>query len=198
MAYGFPAPIDSSEADDEVESKARSAPGRMIPVKGGRSAARMVAGVVALLGACAHGTSLTATPPSGASAVGGGCGSTALYRGASPAWTKSAAAPSGLVQATAAQGRAAAFLFGYPLRAGHPDNPSNKILWVMRLPRAGTDLVISGHPLGRSAPVVTLQQPANSAPGEIYPSIVDMPTPGCWRLSLQWHGHTDSIDLPYQ
>jgi len=35
----------------------------------------------------------------------------------------------------------------------------------------------------------------HSAPG---PSIVDMPMPGCWHLSLAWGTHTDGIDLRWE
>lgn len=136
--------------------------------------------------------------PAGASAVAGGCGVTALYRGASPAWARSAAGPTDLVQATGTKGDVTAYLFGYPLRSGHPEDPANKILWVVRQPRDGSELTISGHLLGASAPAVSQQQPPDSSPGEIYPSIVDVPMPGCWEFTLQWHGHEDSVDLPYQ
>ena len=30
-----------------------------------------------------------------------------------------------------------------------------------------------------------------------YLSIIDLPQPGCWRLSLTWPGKTDTIDLVY-
>lgn len=29
------------------------------------------------------------------------------------------------------------------------------------------------------------------------PSIIDMPTAGCWQFTLRWSGHTDTVDLPY-
>ena len=70
-----------------------------------------------------------------------------LYTGASEAFTAPAAGPVDLVQATGHDGNAVAFLFGNPLRAGEPENPANKILWVMREPRGVSDLVITGHPL---------------------------------------------------
>jgi len=41
-------------------------------------------------------------------------------------------------------------------------------------------------------------QPANSGPGEIYPSIVDVPQPGCWRFDLSWSGHRATVYLEYQ
>jgi hypothetical protein len=146
--------------------------------------------------ACCSGPSPNAVP-TGASAVAGGCASTPLYRGASPAWTRNDGGPTSLLQATAHKGRAAAFIFGNPLRAGHPQNPDNKILWVVRLPREGSELTISGHPVGASAPTVTLTESANAGPGEIYPSIVDVPKPGCWQFALGWNGHEDTIELKY-
>jgi hypothetical protein len=93
---------------------------------------------------------------------------------------------------------AAGFLFGYPLRAGHPENPSNKILWVVGMPRNGSPLEIQVHPLNAAEPSVTVTQPANSSPGEIYPSIVDVPKPGCWHFDLAWSGHQASVDLMYE
>jgi hypothetical protein len=29
------------------------------------------------------------------------------------------------------------------------------------------------------------------------PSIVNLPTPGCWRLTLGWAGQVDTLDLRY-
>jgi hypothetical protein len=85
------------------------------------------------------------------------------------------------VQATARGGQVAAFLFGYPLRPGDPRDRANKILWVVRTPRDGSELLIHGHPLGTTTPVIDLRQPADSSPGEIYPSIVNVPEPACWQ-----------------
>lgn len=137
------------------------------------------------------------TVPIGAAGVDGGCGSTSLYSGASQPWASNAGAPADLVQATSQGGQVTAFLFAYPLRAGDPQNPSNKILWVVRQPREGSDLTITGHPIGQATPVVTVTQSADSGPGEIYPSIVNVEAVGCWHFTVQWNGHTDSIDLPY-
>ena len=91
----------------------------------------------------------------------------------------------------------AAYIWGYPLRAGHPETPSNKIMFVVRAPRGGSDLTITAHPLGAATPAVKVVQAANSGPGEIYPSIVDVPTAGCWTLDLAWGPHKATLDLPY-
>ena len=82
------------------------------------------------------------------------------------------------------------------LHAGHPSNPANKILWIVHTPR-GSQLVIRAHPLGRTRPLVTVRRPADSGPGSIYPSYVDVPRAGCWQITLRWSGGTDSLDLAY-
>lgn len=88
-------------------------------------------------------------------------------------------------------------LFGYPLRAGHrQDGRNNKILWEMRDSRDGKPLHLAARSPASGA-AVNLTREADSGPGEIYPSIVDVPTPGCWHMTLEWNGHTATIDLPY-
>ena len=32
----------------------------------------------------------------------------------------------------------------------------------------------------------------------IGPSEVDVPSPGCWRFSLSWAGHSDEMLVPYE
>ena len=143
---------------------------------------------------------MLASPAVAASGVPGGCGATPVVRGGEPEWLGDAGAhnnPKGLPYVVAAEQTAAGFIFGYPLRAGHPENPANKILWVVRLPRNGTTLEIKGHPLGTSKPTIEQSQPANSGPGEIYPSIVDVPQPGCWHFDLSWAGHQAAVELEY-
>lgn len=88
-------------------------------------------------------------------------------------------------------------LWGYPFRTGHP-SPSNKILGVVKEPRGGKDLSISVHPDGVTSPSAFVTRPADLSPGEIYPSVIDVPGgPGCWRLDLTWNGHSASVALPY-
>ena len=150
----------------------------------------------ALVGACGSDDSgANAAIPVGAHEVSGGCGSTQLYSGATESWATTG--PRDLVQATSHGGDAVAFLFADPLRAGEPENPANKVLWVVKQPRGGSDLVITGHPLGAATPDVSQSEAADSSPGEIYPSIVNVPSPGCWQFTLQWNGNTDTIELPY-
>ena len=49
----------------------------------------------------------------------------------------------------------------------------------------------------RGSAVTHYVKSADSSPGEIYPSIVDVPSPGCWHFTLSWAGHHDEIDLLY-
>lgn len=124
-----------------------------------------------------------------------------MVRGGVPAWVDVAGAqnnPDGLPYVVAIPPSAAGFIFGYPLRAGHPQSPTNKILWVVGLPRNGSPLEVSGRPLNATTPSIHQTQLADSGPGEIYPSIIDVPKPGCWRFDLSWAGNHTAVDLEYQ
>lgn len=132
--------------------------------------------------------------------VAGGCGATQVYKGGEPAWLNQAGAnnnPSFLPYAITTPANAAGFLFAYPLRAGNVSDPNNKILWVVGVPRDGSPLHIAGHPLSASRPTVDYSFPDNASPGEIYPSIVDVPAAGCWHFDLSWGPNETSVDLVY-
>jgi hypothetical protein len=124
-----------------------------------------------------------------------GCGGTPITRGTGPRWA-AGGAPT-LPYAVSRNGDVVGYLFGYPLSV-HRRTRSNKVLWVVRLPRDGHPLVVSGHPRGAAAPAVRVSFPANSSPGEIYPSIIDVPRAGCWQFTLAWGAHVDYIALPYR
>jgi hypothetical protein len=142
-------------------------------------------------------------PTAAAKPMGGGCGSTTVLTGGIPdTLIKSTGdnAPSGVPYAVARPATAAGFIFGYPLHVPSGEKgigSSNKILWVVGLQRTG-DLVIDGVPLGKSAPAVHYSFPPNSSPGEIYPSGVDVPEPGCWVFTLRFAGQTAQIELEYR
>jgi hypothetical protein len=120
-----------------------------------------------------------------------------------PDWTAPAFADSSpqfaanIPYAVSGKSSVVAVLFGYPLRAGVPRGRSNKILWIVRYPRKGTPLRIHAAPLAGSAHAVSSLWPADSSPGEIYPSLDNVPDAGCWRFTLRWNGHTDTIALRY-
>jgi len=142
-------------------------------------------------------TSRPATPTAIPVATSGGCGSTAAIRGAIPSWLDEAGGhnnPIGVPYVIAHPPQAAGFLFANPLRAGHPENPANKILWVVRAPRNGP-LTIDAHPLGAALPAIHVLQPDNSSPGNIYPSIIDVPTAGCWEFDLHWANSQAQLEL---
>jgi hypothetical protein len=145
------------------------------------------------------GRSGTASTRRVAAAVPSRCVPAAIRHGAPPRWTAAAWSSSSpdfrVPYALASGDAAAAFFFAPSLRAGHPQNPSNKVLWVVRLPRNGHPLQITAR-LGRNpSRVVHSLWPANSSPGEIYPSGVDLPVPGCWHLALAWGTHRASVDV---
>ena len=94
-------------------------------------------------------------------------------------------------------GRIDAIIWGNPLYSPSLVNRSNKILWVSKLPVGYTStLRISAQRMRGTqrigAPVT------RTVPGGPGPSIIDMPAAGCWRLSLVWSGHHDSLDLSYR
>jgi hypothetical protein len=119
-----------------------------------------------------------------------------LLSGALPTWTASASPPA-MIYVLGRHRQVAGFLFGFPLMAGHPEPQSDKILWVVRSDRHGAPLRLTGHPLNAATPVVRSSWPANSSPGNIFPSDIEVPAPGCWRFTLAWHRHTDTVDLWY-
>jgi hypothetical protein len=142
--------------------------------------------------------SASASPSAGAFA-GARCVPAPIHGGRPPAWTAAAwadSSPGFTVPYALASGDAAgAFFFAPRLRAGHPENPANKVLWIVRFPRNGHPLTITARPGADPSQVVRISRPADSSPGEIYPSYVDLPKPGCWRLSLAWGSHRARIDV---
>jgi hypothetical protein len=157
------------------------------------------AAVIALLLAACGGSGATSTSPRTAAASDARCVPAPVRTGPPPRWTAAAWADSSpgfrLPYSLASGDAAAAFWFAPRLRAGHPDNPSNKILWIVRSPRDGHSLEITARLAGDPSQVVRISRPPDSEPGEIYPSEVDLPTPGCWKLQLAWGTHRASIDV---
>ena len=146
--------------------------------------------------------SATLASDQGANANVETCLPTPVHRGAPPAWSATAwsdSSPGFTVPYTlASRDAAAAFFFAGALRAGHPTDPANKVLWVVRFPRDGHPLNITARLSTEPSNVVRISRPADSSPGEIYPSYVDLPKPGCWRLALAWGTHRASVDVQVQ
>jgi len=140
----------------------------------------------------------TTGPPTPApSTIAGGCGSTSILLGSLPDWATSAGVPGPSRFVMAHEGNLLGVLFGERLVAPPLTNgPSNKILWISREPRDGSSLTLSLTTPAAGAPV-TVTQPADSSPGQIYPSIVDVPVPGCWGVVAEWAGHRATLELSY-
>jgi hypothetical protein len=128
-----------------------------------------------------------------ASVPAASCGSP-VSTDALPTWARTGFSwdGSGMQHVFGARGEIVAILFGAPLRSPSDPDRGNKILWVSRQPvELGDRLQISGVLDGTN---VRFSQTIEGGPG---PSIVDLPRPGCWRLTLAWSGRTDTMDLTY-
>jgi hypothetical protein len=87
-------------------------------------------------------------------------------------------------------GNVVAILFANPLRSPPGPDINNKVLWVWRqLPPFGQDVTMTAR-LNGNGPAVTA-----GLPSPVGPSFVDLPSPGCWRVTLTWPGGSDSLDL---
>jgi hypothetical protein len=145
----------------------------------------------------------TAAPTSAApeptpSAMPGGCGTTTIGLGDLPSWASSAGVSGPSLSVRSHEGNLVGVIFGAPLTAPPRENgPSNKILWIVREPRNGSDLVLTLRKQTGSDPI-TVREGSNSGPGEIYPSIVDVPAPGCWGVVAEWDGRRATLELNYQ
>jgi hypothetical protein len=90
----------------------------------------------------------------------------------------------------------AGILWGHPLTSPPPKNRNNKILWVShRPPTTGSDLRIRAQRMSGSEAVGRpVTRTVSGGPG---PSIINLPSAGCWRLNLSWSGRIDTVDLRY-
>jgi hypothetical protein len=90
-----------------------------------------------------------------------------------------------------------AIVFGNPLRSPPARDRNNKILWVARTPpfRSSTLYVRGQRMSGARRIGAPISRRVARGPG---PSIIDVPAPGCWRFTLTWYGHSDTLDLRYR
>jgi len=127
-----------------------------------------------------------------------GCGQTPVRVGGLPAWTAPAGPPASLPYVVSAEGNLVGVLFGAPLQApAATTGRTNKILWIVREARGGQPLMLTAHRIDGPGSEVATTEEADSSPGEIYPSIVDVPVPGCWHVTARWNGNTATVDLQY-
>jgi hypothetical protein len=139
--------------------------------------------------------SITASRPVTADA----CASAVVY-GSLPTWARSGFNPPGGAwpHVLGASGDIVAVLWARhdPLVTPAPPDRNNKILWVSKLPvPVGSTLAITARRLMGGTAVGPVQ--SRTVAGGPGPSIIDMPTAGCWQFTLRWSGHTDMVDLPY-
>jgi len=94
------------------------------------------------------------------------------------------------------EGKIAAILWADPLQSPPPKDHNNKILWVSHVPSVpGSDLRISAQRMTGSTPLgAPVTRRVMGSPG---PSIINLPSAGCWRLTLRWSGRVDTLDLRY-
>jgi hypothetical protein len=122
----------------------------------------------------------------------------AVDRGVLPEWARAGFSEPEprIAHVVARGGRLAAVLFGDPLTAPPRRDVSNKILWVSRTPQsAPSDLRLSAQRMEGARPVgAPVARTVENGPG---PSIIDLPRPGCWRLSARWADQRDELDLAY-
>lgn len=122
-----------------------------------------------------------------------------VEKGTLPLWARGGFHPptTRIAHVLGRSGEIVAILFAYPLQTPPPVTHSNKILWVSRLPvNSLTNLRIDARRLNGTRPLgKPVQRIVRGGPG---PSIINLPRAGCWRLSLHWADHSDSLDLQYR
>lgn len=123
--------------------------------------------------------------------VGSACDG-AVVTSTLPAWARGGFSPDAYVEphVTGSEGGIVGILFVNPLRAHQSPGTNNKILWVTK-DSSPDSLLIRAHLEGSGHEVI---RTVSGGPG---PSIIDMPAPGCWKLTLTWSNHTESAALPY-
>ena len=92
------------------------------------------------------------------------------------------------------------FVWPEPFRSPPLPDRHNKILWELQRPgRAAdtADLLITAS-LNHSELVVHRRVEGHVTPGRTRPSIIDVPEPGCWTLSLTWGAQRDTVSVRYR
>jgi len=164
-------------------------------VSGRTTAGVLGVAIVVAATACSTTPPPPTSAPSAAAAAGGvpqlGCAAD-VAPAPLPGWARSGFSPPDqpVPFVLGERGTILGVLFGQPLSAPAAPDRGNKILWVTRDPHPPGPLTITAALDGA---VATLEVP--EGPG---PSLVDLPTPGCWRLTLAWPDHTDGVAIAYR
>jgi len=131
----------------------------------------------------------------------GGCGGTSIFTGPPPGWNAQPAGfprqPPALPYVVGGSDSVMGYLWARPLYAPEAPTHSNKVLWYVRYPRDGRPLHVTGHLRTDPRQTMSATFPANSSPGEIYPSDMTVPQPGCWTFTFRWNNHADHLSLPF-
>ena len=139
----------------------------------------------------------TAFAPSTAQASPPACHS-AMHHGVLPPWARTGFSDPRprMPHVLGRSGEIAAIVFGYPLLAPPAKNRANKILWVSRRPiKPRDELRIRAQRMRGDKPVGKhVVRVIQGGPG---PSYLNLPARGCWRLSLQWSGRSDELDVDF-
>jgi hypothetical protein len=166
----------------------------------GSGAIMLVAAVAATWVVLEHpaGAPRAATSAASRSATAGTCASGLVY-GSLPTWARAGFTPptAAMPYVLGARGDIVAVLWARhnPLITPPPPGRNNKILWVSKLWINGGNLEITAQRLVGGVAVGPVQR--RSVAGGPGPSLIDMPTAGCWQFTLHWSGYTDTLDLPY-
>jgi hypothetical protein len=153
---------------------------------------------IACIALTALATSLAAA---GGTAAAAGRSSTPCHStvslGLLPAWARSGFSDPRprMRYAVGNSGAIAALVFGYPLQSPPDAKRNNKILWVVHRQFAFGDLHILAQRMRGTTRIG--KSVAQSVPGGPGPSIIDLPAPGCWRMTLTWTHGRDTLDLRY-
>ncbi|HKE63312.1 MAG TPA: hypothetical protein VKB59_01540 [Micromonosporaceae bacterium] len=109
-----------------------------------------------------------------------------LTKGDLPVWARAGFSPpfDATPFVTSKHGDLVGVLFSYPMKSPG----QNKILWVSQGHAGQMDI---------AAQLVGTSQVVDVGFVDVGPSYVNMPTPGCWHLTLDGVGWTDTIDLAY-
>lgn len=121
-----------------------------------------------------------------------------VHRGVLPVWARDGFSDPKprMPYVLGAAGKITGILWADPLVAPPAKDHSNKILWVSRATTDfSSDLRITAQRMVGTKPIGSpVTRRVMGGPG---PSIINLPSPGCWQLTLRWSGRVDTLDLEY-
>ncbi len=158
-----------------------------------RTALAVAAGVIVVIaGATVIAKTLgndTTTTTTAATTSTGPSACTDIATSTLPTWARSGFNPpdSPTPHVLGANGTIVGILFGN-LRAHQPVGNANKILWVAKDGQGALNIKAQLEDSDKAATRTV----------DLGPSIVNLPAAGCWRMTLTWPGHRDTVALRYQ